>query len=352
MIQEYFPTQKKKNIEPCAKNNKLDEVIGFGEFGVVYNTNKPNFVLKKIRLNGDLAFQNFTDEVEIGILLGKLKIAPTIKDAWYCSYTHYSIEQTNGYIVMQKILDTWEDKYGFNYGTTQSHQSKLIKKIDLMLINGYIHNDIHPGNVGFVKNTPKQTRIASKTQSRRLSSTRISRKSKTTMDDKTDVVLFDFGLTKKIDTNDEKNKYYNPLFASQLYIFIEQFNREDMFSTNNLIYSEIEKRLKSTQFYQPRPIIDITITDFPKITLDEQKSKINTVVTEIQQLALKNNLINVSLVMLRLYQIIESYSVFESYSHEFDGEDYYPGYILDLIYKIRRGTIKTLEDVVNSLSLS
>lgn len=254
---------------------------------------------------------------------------------------------------MQKLLDTWEDKYGFNYGTSRSHQIKLINKINLMLLNGYIHNDIHPGNVGFVKHTPKkQTQIASKTQTQRASSNRISRKSITTMDDKTDVVLFDFGLTKKIDNDDEKKANYNPLFASQLYIFIEQFNRNDMFSTKNLIYTEIERRLKGTQFEQLRPEIKIITSGFPKITLDEQKSKINTVVTEIQQLALNNNLINVSLVMLRLYQIIESYSVFESYSHEFDGEEYYPGYILDLIYKIRRGTIKTLEDVVNSLSLS
>jgi hypothetical protein len=256
---------------------------------------------------------DFKNEVDIGIKLGDLGVAPKIYKSWFCEDS--TSRQLYGYYVMDKLSSVWKGDYGHELGN-QKHQQQLITAIEGMVHQGYLHQDCHVGNIGFVAGNVK---------------------------------LFDFGLTLEIPREQCATCLINPtiknlLTASQLFIVIEQYDRKDMFSTKNLIYNKIQELVGPIQKQPTKQII----------TFEEQKQKIREALQHVTTTygsccdVIKNNIL-----MTYLYQIIESYSVFADYSTEYyeeKTENFFPGLVYDLIYDIRLGKIhlEIVEDWINA----
>lgn len=157
-----FDKEKDKIIE-------LGDLLGSGEYGKVYTIdNDPEKVVKimsfRPRKNGNVKIteqkliESFMNEIEIQTELGKLNIAPIV-------YDYQIMDGEDGFkqgiILMQKITSIYRDVY-FDIGDDpninrkcslppKNVQQKLIHKIKEMINAGYIHNDLHCGNIGFVK---------------------------------------------------------------------------------------------------------------------------------------------------------------------------------------------------------
>jgi hypothetical protein len=216
---------------------------------------------------------------------------------------------------MDKLSSVWKGDYGHELGN-KKHQQQLITAIEGMVHQGYLHQDCHVGNIGFVAGNVK---------------------------------LFDFGLTLEIPREECATCFINPtiknlLTASQLFIVIEQYDSKDMFSAKNLIYHKIQELVGPIQKQPTKQIIKF----------EEQKQKIREALHHVTTTygsccdVIKNNIL-----MTYLYQIIESYSVFADYSTEYyeeKTENFFPGLVYDLIYDIRLGKIhlENIEDWFNA----
>jgi len=323
MIQEHIVDSPEK----CYDGLKIKGELGRGDFGIAYEL-KPGaqneaiagalsasgqYVLKQITIMNPKGKSDFINEVNIGIKLGDLGVAPKIYKSWFCE--DRTSRQLYGYYVMDKLSSVWKGDYGHQHGN-QKHQQQLITAIEGMVHQGYLHQDCHVGNIGFVAGNVK---------------------------------LFDFGLTLEIPREQCATCFINPtiknlLTASQLFIVIEQYDRKDMFSTKNLIYNKIQELVGPIQKQPTKQII----------TFEEQKQKIREALHHVTTTygsccdVIKNNIL-----MTYLYQIIESYSVFADYSTEYyeeKTENFFPGLVYDLIYDIRLGKIhlENIEDWFNA----
>ena len=166
----------------CLKGLELGKELGRGENGVAYLLDKktanvllanigreinPNddYVLKRVRfVHKTVSAEAFEREVCIGKALGEIGIAPKIYYCWVCETKemvgtrHKPV--TYGYYVMDKLDDKesdWEHTYRINGDSdtiakgSVEHQLQLIRAVALMVQSGYLHNDCHPGNIGFIK---------------------------------------------------------------------------------------------------------------------------------------------------------------------------------------------------------
>lgn len=157
-----FDKEKDKIIE-------LGDLIGSGEYGKVYTIDNDLEKVVKImsfrpRQNGKdtttekQLIEAFMNEIKIQTELGKLNIAPIV-------YDYQIMDGDDGYkqgiILMQKITSIYRNVY-FDIGDDPSIkkkcslpprvvQLKLIHKIKEMINAGYIHNDLHCGNIGFIR---------------------------------------------------------------------------------------------------------------------------------------------------------------------------------------------------------
>ena len=281
------------------------------------------YVLKKVLFPTREAKQQFISEVVIGKTLGEMGIAPKIYNYWFC--IDDSEKKTYGYFVMELLSGVWSngkgDRYDINHRIdprknrqrelikllgTPEHQQQLIDVITQSVNAGYLHQDCHVGNIGFVMEDGEE-----KTK------------------------LFDFGLTVSIPEECgpcfENEHIRNLCIASQLYIVIEQYRREAMFAPENLLYQEIVKLADAPEKAATRRIIDFST----------QKLKIKELIETINRdFTTCCDIIKQTLLMTYLYQVIESYSIDDTYStadYEELEENYFPGLIYDLIYYIRQG---------------
>ena len=150
-----IPTKFYPIVENCSLGNDWTqkEIIGQGQYGAAYETCRVgncDYIMKVQK--GDPSFEM---EVEALSELQGTGIVPKVYAAWYCDGT--------GYYVMDK-LNCDQEKLGFvpvllkngeSYGfEDKSFQDKFIKRakevknlLDRLLKRGWLHVDIHKGNV-------------------------------------------------------------------------------------------------------------------------------------------------------------------------------------------------------------
>jgi serine/threonine protein kinase len=189
------------------------EIIPGGQVAAIGRAYKADgkYVLKEITFpvepgaRRDKAIKEYQDEVCIGKSLGNAGIAPAIYSCWVCN--------NKGYYVMDRMKDTWQNRYGPKYSDghleyertpTILHEAQLIYCLATMISLGVVHQDCHPGNIGF------------------------------TFDDK--VVIFDFGFAV---IAQKTINYPEIMLMSQLYIVLELWDKEYMY--NSYLYALLYK---------------------------------------------------------------------------------------------------------------
>lgn len=199
-------------------------------------------VLKKVNLvhhNEHLnmipiRLQQFKDEVIVGNQLGLLGIAPRIYNWWICENTEKNDKKTKryGYYVMDTLSGVWASKFGKNVAVAPFEaQQQLIRNVIIMVQNGFIHQDLHTGNVGFVVEDGSEK-----------------------------VVLFDFGLTLKVDSA-YIEEYGSMLVASQLYQMIEQSDIADIIDRDNYVFNVIQYIVQNPSTPLSRLLSNISAID-------------------------------------------------------------------------------------------
>ena len=164
-------------------------VLGKGENGITFETEQ-NTALKLVRFNNINEKQNIIREIEFQRELSKLNVAPNVHGEHVC----ISGKKNSGacFIHMDKIKPINNIS-----SLTQSFREKLIDKIAISVYHGYVHNDLHWGNVAMHI-------------------------------DNEEPVLIDFGLTQKMETSVEVISF-NQIVLSQLYALM------DVCNTNNCL---------------------------------------------------------------------------------------------------------------------
>jgi hypothetical protein len=332
-IAEYTVESPDKCLEVFNKTGDKGFIKGdfikAGEYGQVFHLTpgqhnqainsllRPDgkYVLKIIKIPNEDAKRNFLSEIEIGKAIAEGGSAPRVYNYWFC----ITDEGTHGYYVMDLLSGVWDGKYDIHHKISkkpkeadinkllgsEEHQAQLVESVKDSVARGYLHQDCHIGNIGFIK-----------------------------MEDGRDkAILFDFGLTVKLpeDCMDVlENEYIrNMLIASQLYIIIEQYQREVKFLPQNLIYQEIIGTIEEV----PRVKSQVAIS------FAEQKQKIKQFIDEInEEYSSCCDVAKQAMLMTRLYQTIDSYPYPPDYYESTENE--FPGLMYDLIYYIRLGGFK------------
>jgi hypothetical protein len=299
--------------ENCQKDIVIDKELGRGDFGIAYSTTD-NKVLKVISINEKSTLDNFNNECTIGKVLGADGISPQIYDVWTCDEN----EKTSGFYTMQKLTGVWKNKYEHTLPKDvkgKSYQQQLITKLDSMVKSGYLHQDCHVGNIGFI-------------------------------DDK--VVLFDFGLT--ITTGKVNSPIcLEAMIISQLCIVIEQYSFTDKYSTDNLIHSRIN------DFWVHFPInLMRNPVNHLNVSIKEQDEIIDSFITWVGQNIEENDTVQKNMVLCFLYRYIDflalhykSITKKKDFSTDYYGEttNRFPSKVYDLIYNIRLNKFATLVEM-------
>ena len=313
-----------KAATDCLHGLTLGSELGKGDFAKTFNVDLADgkhAAIKKIKLI-DNKEDVFNNETEIGTNLGRNHIAPEIHDSWVC--TDDDDTQKYGYITMDKMDGIWAKKYPFVRGSVK-HQLQLIEELAKMIKDGYIHNDCHLGNIGFVDDN---------------------------------VVVFDFGLTiRRIGCSFITNKNtFLLLLASQLNIVVEQMSMEEkqgtaskrnyMFDLINYIYTNpsnltidhvcnaITTKLSLVPKCTFSPPAESSTIDKLKYPAQVQliKDLKAAFLIEYPSSPSKCDMIHEILFSNRLYEYLN-----KTYFEYFVGET--KNLLYDLIYEIRKGAI-------------
>jgi hypothetical protein len=273
-----------------------------------------------------IRLQQFKDEVIVGNQLGSLGIAPRIYNWWICENPHQT--KRYGYYVMDTLSGVWASRFGKNVAVAPLlAQQQLISNVIIMVQNGYIHQDLHPGNVGFVGKGDSEK-----------------------------VVLFDFGLTLKVDSIYIED-YGSMLVASQLYQMIEQSDIADIINPNNYVFNVIQyivqnpsttlsTLLSTLQSNIPAPGVNIHafgIQDFDVAQYNDLSDTKDTILSLLEGLGEIPSPIGEAILMLGLYNIlIHTKTKDQMYG---SGEKIQEkNFLYNLIYLIRNNKI-TIEQV-------
>lgn len=132
----------------AAYRNKRE--LGRGEYGTTYAFDEPDkgarLALKTVHFNSTSdtrLYENIVNEVEVQRYMGKEGIAPKIHDTYYC--------YENGGVTIMIVMDLMTvgdiDDFSATRALTDAHREIILKKVRRMHELGYIHNDLHSGNV-------------------------------------------------------------------------------------------------------------------------------------------------------------------------------------------------------------
>jgi hypothetical protein len=303
--------------------------------GVHIELNLPDgsqIVLKKVNLvhhnEGPemlaVRLQQFKDEVIIGNQLGSLGIAPRIYDWWICENTERNDRTTKryGYYVMDTLSGVWKGEYGVNVAVAPPDlQIKLIGCVIDMVQLGLIHQDLHTGNIS------------------------------------SDGLLFDFGLTLRIDDPIILERYGSLLVASQLYQMIEHSDYDDIVNPNNYVFNAIQLILQNpglplsqlkaflSSTLQPPGNKHLFITGnntWSRLDKCESRSLILKIILEHPEITNSPHPIGVSLLMLYMYDIIIHSATKDELYGVGDRQDE-KNFMYNLIYLIRNNKIRIEE---------
>ena len=140
------------------KNYKNSNIRGEIDFSINFANNYPNQFIKLI----DYDFikdckhkQKYSNKLTIkNIGNYQLKYYATLAKSPYCSRKIYTLIDTS--------LDNLKDFHKFNHKQLYSMLIQLYYGLYLMQSNGYIHSDLHTGNIGIVNTTDKYITILNK----------------------------------------------------------------------------------------------------------------------------------------------------------------------------------------------
>jgi hypothetical protein len=293
-------------------------------------------VLKKVNLVHDdegpgmkpFRLKQFTDEVKIGYKLGSLGIAPKIYQWWICENADQS--KRYGYYVMETLSGVWASRFGKNVADASIvYQQQLISNVIIMVQNGFIHQDLHPGNVGFVGEGDSEK-----------------------------VVLFDFGLTLEVD-NRYIEQYGSMLVASQLYQMIEQSDIMDIIDPKNYVFNVIQYIVKNPSISLSTLLSELQSNITPSVNihtfrtqdfeveqynvLSTTKSTIEFIIGDFEEdwkvpLREVPSPIGEAILMLRLYNIL-IHSKTKDQMYGFGNTIKGKNFLYNLIYLIRNNKI-------------
>jgi serine/threonine protein kinase len=132
----------------AAYANKTE--LGRGEYGTTYAFDDPTkeakFALKTVHFNSTSdtrLYENIVNEVEVQRMMGDNGIAPKIHETYYC--------YENGGVTIMIVMDLMTigdiDDFSATRALTDVHRAIILKKVQRMHELGYIHNDLHSGNI-------------------------------------------------------------------------------------------------------------------------------------------------------------------------------------------------------------
>ena len=132
-------------------NITLGDFIGTGNFSVVYDAcvNEICMYVIKIVLIEEITFGNsFDDEVDIYIEMSKIGVAPKYIDSWKC----FGHDQDDNEVQLGVLLtEKYDTTLRAHLEEKQKISVDIIKllqdKVDVIHKHGYVHNDLHSGNV-------------------------------------------------------------------------------------------------------------------------------------------------------------------------------------------------------------
>ena len=173
----------------CIAAYREKSELGRGEYGTTYSfvdyENEARLALKTVHFNSTSdtrLYENIVNEVEVQRYMGEQGIAPKIHDTYYC--------YENGGVTIMIVMDLMTvgdiDDFSATRALTDAHREIILRKVRLMHEMGYIHNDLHSGNVfvteddkgefdffigdfGFVTRAPEDETSREKLRSRDIS---------------------------------------------------------------------------------------------------------------------------------------------------------------------------------------
>jgi serine/threonine protein kinase len=154
----------------------LEKCLGEGEMGKTFSLPGVPLVIKIIKLNPRSKNNNaqaFEHEAALQAALGEIGVGPRIMQSW--------LTKTHGFIVMEKLAGMyrklffdfgdrgddaeevknllWLDEHAWDVHDTLDYNKQfyldrnvdraIIGAIETMIANGFFHNDLHAGNIGF-----------------------------------------------------------------------------------------------------------------------------------------------------------------------------------------------------------
>jgi hypothetical protein len=328
------------SIQNCKEGIQIEKTLGSGDFGTTYSLAteiypgsssksamsavKPDgrLVLKKIKLMGikQPTIVDYEREICVQRGLGSSGISPKIHDCWICPDRKEN--QLYGYIIMDRMTDMWESKYGTKIASKE-HQIQLIHAVIKMVQSGYLHQDLHIGNIGF-------------------------------MGDK--VVIFDFGLSIPI-TGDNTQQDLSLCVASQLFIIYEQYsitNKNGTAKNRNYVRDVVHHILNNPEITLIGLIESCNLSNIDTIPiaqklkktksvlLTEQKQYMNDTLQSIRT-SRKGYIMDMVRLINALYLFIEP---FHTADNDMDDTSYsstnFPGMVYDAIYETRLGHFRDI----------
>lgn len=179
------------------------KLLGEGDNGTVYETDHGMAVKEQI-LKGSFQVKQFIKEAQISKKFADLHLGPKIYTAWLESSA--ANRYVVGKLLMEKIVTTYEKKYLKPKNVTYPDaacQEKIVALFEHMIQNGYLHEDNHVGNIGFLKNGQ--------------------------------IVLIDFAFARKLPDRLNSNVKAN-LLALTLYIMIDKYKTRILNTAQSVFY--------------------------------------------------------------------------------------------------------------------
>lgn len=180
------------------------ELLGRGNSGQVYSMiskskrrsqNKElksylqSYVLKIIPLRNSEEEYVVQNEFDIHMELNSLNMGPLMK--WHETISIKNRRSHNKYAVM--CMEKIEPIKPMMLANSEDKQMELINEVARMVSHGYLHNDLHIGNVAVNIRTKMAT-------------------------------VIDFGLTKKLETLPREEMLFNQIVLAQLYAILDPCN--------------------------------------------------------------------------------------------------------------------------------